>query len=242
MNTYEFCADWVRQHAGRASRVLDYGCGAGQIVALLRGRGVDAYGCDVFYEGGDYSRDVAPELAPYVSRMAGNDIPFESASFDIVLSNQVFEHVPDIDTAAAEIARVLKPGGMALNVFPDRGVWREGHCGVPFLHRFPKGSAARVYYAALLRALGIGLHKQGKPVMQWARDFCTWLDQWTYYRSRRDIHAAFGRHFGRTSHYEELWFDARLGRRFRFLPVWLRRLIVRKLAGLTLVSTEPRAA
>ena len=34
----------------------------------------------------------------------------------------------------AKISRVLKPGGMVLSLFPDKGVWREGHCGIPFLH------------------------------------------------------------------------------------------------------------
>jgi hypothetical protein len=127
-----------------------------------------------------------------------------------------------------------------LNVFPDRGVWREGHCGVPFLHRFPKHSRARVYYAALMRSLGLGAHKQDKTVMQWSRDFCTWLDMWTYYRSSREIHAIFARHFGATGHGEHLWFDARFAGRARGVPTTLQRFIVRKLAGMVLVSTQPR--
>jgi SAM-dependent methyltransferase len=172
--------------------------------------------------------------------MEGERIPFADATFNVVLSNQVFEHVPSLDKALAEIARVLAPDGIALSVFPDRSVWREGHCGVPFLHRFPKGSALRVYYAAFLHVLGFGLHRDGKSAMQWARDFCVWLDQWTHYRSRAEIHDTFRRHFDSTSHHEELWFQARLGRRLAFLPHAAQRLIVRKMAGLALVSASPR--
>jgi len=42
---------------------------------------------------------------------------------------QVLEHATDLDVVVHEIARVLKPGGSCLSLFPDKGVWREGHCG-----------------------------------------------------------------------------------------------------------------
>ena len=34
----------------------------------------------------------------------------------------------------SKIHRVLKPGGTLLSLSPDKSVWHEGHCGVPFLH------------------------------------------------------------------------------------------------------------
>jgi len=239
VNTYEFVAEWVTARIEKnEARVLDYGCGAGQIVGLLRAQGVSAYGCDVFYEGGDYSNSVPVELRSLVRRMEGGTIPFEDASFDVVTSNQVFEHVPDMQAQLREIARVLRPGGIALNVFPDASVWREGHCGIPFLHWFPKGSKLRVYYAALARACGLGAHKEGKSIMQWARGFCTWLDDWTYYRPLAEIHERFSRAVGITSHAEEDWFSARFNGRFDWLPISLRRLCVRKVAGIVLVSVR----
>ena len=98
MKTYEFVADWVSQHKVDGQfRVLDYGCGAGQIVGLLRDRGLQAFGCDVFYEGGDYSNDVPPALRSQIRRMQQGTIPFEDHSFDVVISNQVFEHVSDME-------------------------------------------------------------------------------------------------------------------------------------------------
>lgn len=235
MNTREFLADWVSRR--KPSRVLDYGCGAGEIVGALRERNIEAWGCDVFYEGGDYSTDIPAALKPFIQRMQPA-IPFESASFDLVLSNQVFEHVPDMDFALREIARMLKPGGIAVNIFPDRGVWREGHCGIPFLHRFPNGSSLRIYYAAALRKFGIGYFTQGKTAMQWSRHVCDWLDQWTHYRTASEIENRFSALIGTTRHAEEEWLHTRFNGRFDALPVWLQRLIVRKTGGLMLVSEK----
>lgn len=242
MDTYEFCCSLVARHAPAGAAILDYGCGAGQIVAGLRARGFDARGCDVFYEGGDYSPSIPRQVQPFIERMAGDRIPFPDAHFDAVISNQVMEHVPDLGVVVREIARVLKPGGVALNVFPDRGVWREGHCGVPFLHWFPKRSMPRVYYAALMRTLGLGTHKKDMSVLQWSANFCNWLDQWTYYRSAREVHAIFSQHFAATEHREQLWFEARLPGRAQTVPTPLQRFIVRKMAGMVLVSTEPRCS
>lgn len=45
-------------------------------------------------------------------------LTFSDASFDLVLCNELFEHVQDLDLAFREIARVLRPGGRLLSTFP----------------------------------------------------------------------------------------------------------------------------
>ena len=158
MDNYEFCADFaLRASSGHPGfKVLDFGCGAGEIVdAMCRG-GLDAYGCDPYYEGGDLYSRVPRELSERIFRMQGDRIPFADGTFDLVVTNMVLEHVPDLNISTAEISRVLKPGGSCLALFPHKEVWREGHCNIPFLHWFPKGSTPRIYYAAALRALGVG--------------------------------------------------------------------------------------
>ncbi len=238
VNNYEFCADWVARYLnGRTARVLDYGCGAGQIVGLLRRRNIDAVGCEVFYEGGDSSSNIPAEVAPYIKRMDAT-VPFADASFDVVLSNFVVEHVPDLDATLREISRVLKPDGCALNLFPDRGVWREGHCGIPFLHRFPKGSRVRVYYAAALRTCGLGNYKSGKSIWQWSEHFCTWLDRWTHYRPLSELERDFTTIIGPTSHIEDQWLSVRLGHKSRFIPA--KKFIARRLGAVALVSMKSR--
>lgn len=52
---------------------------------------------------------------PVVDIMASG---LPSASFDVVLTQEVLEHVPDLDAALADMARILKPGGIALGTFP----------------------------------------------------------------------------------------------------------------------------
>jgi SAM-dependent methyltransferase len=245
MDNWEFCANYISRLAtGSAASitVLDYGCGAGQIVTRLRNKGIDAKGCDIFYAGGDYSQHVPPEFfGTIIKPMENGEIPFPGESFNFVVNNQVLEHVEDIDSVLAEIHRVLKPHGKVLSLFPDKSVWREGHCGIPYLHWFPKGSKVRIYYAAFLRALGMGHFKSGKSILHWSRNFCKWLDQWTWYRSYREIRAAFDKHFVDLTHIEDNWLQERLGQRtatIGWLPKQMRRWMVRKLAGLVFICTK----
>ena len=234
MNNYEFCADFARRTAeGRADfRVLDYGCGAGQIIKLMIDDGLDAWGCETFYEGGDVSGNVPSEIRDRIHVMRDDRIPFPDGSFDLVLNNQVLEHVADLDMALSEIRRVLKPGGICLSLFPHREVWREGHCNIPLLHRFPKGRL-RVYYAAALYPLGY--FKNGKSPMQWARNFAEWIDRWCYYRSYHEIAEAFTRHLSAPTHIESEWIVSRRPV-FRLVPKLIRRMIAYKMAGLVFVT------
>ncbi len=232
MNNYEFCASFATSHLVSGARVLDYGCGGGLIVKLLRERGLDAVGCDIFYEGGNHLSGIRPEeLAATIFPMEGDKIPFPDNCFELVINNQVLEHVVDLGAVVSEMTRVLKPGGTVLSIFPDSGVWREGHCGVPFLHWFPKGSRFRVNYAYLARLLGAGYCKKNKPPRQWAEDFCVWLDMWTYYRPYAEIEAIFSRHLSKPRHLESYYMEARIGLRAGLIHPTISSLIVRKLGG-----------
>ncbi len=230
MDNYEFCARWAREAGGR---VLDYGCGAGSIVRKFREKGLEGFGCDVFY-GGAAERTLDgldADIRPHIRKIENGLIPFDDESFDAVTSNQVFEHVENLDVVLKEISRVLKPGGKLLAVFPDKALWREGHCGIPFLHWFPKRSQPRLYYAAILRALGAGLHKEDAPgVMAWSRYICDWLDKWTHYLPATELDRIFAKHFPRASRIELEWLSARLpGLPVHLVPGFVRRFATRRL-------------
>jgi SAM-dependent methyltransferase len=238
MDNYEFCASHAASRLPAGARVLDYGCGTGTIVKLLRERGFDASGCDIFPDAFTFPPD--PELfGKAILKMDGDKIPFPDNYFDMIVNNQVLEHVADLDVAVAEMARVLKPGGTVLSLFPHMGVWREGHCGVLLLHRFPKGSRFRINYAHFMRLLGHGYLTENKSPRQWAEEFCVWLDKWTYYRSYAEIEATFSRHLSRPDHLEPYWLEKRKGKFVRLLPRSLLTLIVRKLGGLVFEAHKP---
>jgi SAM-dependent methyltransferase len=249
MNNYEYCAHVAREVApggqgNGAFSVLDYGCGAGQIVRALRDSHIEAFGCDVFYQGGDYSGEVPAELlGTVIRRMEGDQIPFAPGSFDLVINNQVLEHVRDLDRVLTEMRRVLKPGGSLLSLFPDRSVWREGHVGIPFLHWFPRGSRARHYYATSLRALGMGKFKKDYGYRAWSAQACDYLDRWTVYRPYPEIRQAYERCFVGFRHVEAEWIDLRLtGSRLAplgaVLPAAVKRLVARKLAGMVILCRK----
>ncbi len=94
-----------------AIRVLDLGCGDGRSIDWFKRTGlkIDWKGLDIEGSPEANSRKrVDGEFITY----NGIDIPFQESSFDIVLSNQVFEHVRHPEAVLREIYRVLCKGGM----------------------------------------------------------------------------------------------------------------------------------
>jgi SAM-dependent methyltransferase len=101
-------ADEVRQFLRSGDRVLDWGCGLGQVSWLLARRGLAVTSFDI-KRFPDHGMVIDGDQI-----VIGEDpvlLPFPSASFDAVLSSGVLEHVVDEKASLGEIKRVLKPGG-----------------------------------------------------------------------------------------------------------------------------------
>ena len=93
-----------------AARILDVGCGDGQVSRLAWQLGAElVVGVDPTWNqiGVAHERGGGPA---YVRGPAAR-LPFADASFDAVVACLVFEHIDDVDEAIAEVARVLRPGG-----------------------------------------------------------------------------------------------------------------------------------
>jgi|GEM_PF-3232263 ubiquinone/menaquinone biosynthesis C-methylase UbiE len=196
-SNYIFAVELAKRIAGRDSfKLLDYGCGAGEIVTLALQDKLDAYGVDVFYEGGSYLDDASFSglLNSRLFVINNGQIPFPDNSFDIVTSNQVFEHIDCFDVPLKEIQRVLKFDGTFINIFPDDSVWREGHIGIPFAHSINKG-LARYVYTYLMRLFGFGYHKSNKSAKDWTIDALNWVDTWTHYKPYITITSSFSKYF-----------------------------------------------
>ena len=98
----------VEELVGR-HKVLDLGCGDGQIARALAAQGSDVLGVDPT----QLHIDVAIERGGGPRYLLGGatDIPADDNSFDAVVACLVFEHIDQMDEAMTEVARVLKPEG-----------------------------------------------------------------------------------------------------------------------------------
>ena len=101
--------------AGR--RVLDLGCGVGEYVRAFGQAGAAALGCDI--ERSRLAEGRARGARGLVAA-AGETLPFASGSLDVVVLNEVIEHVADEVDTLREVARVLAPGGRAVIFAPNR--------------------------------------------------------------------------------------------------------------------------
>jgi ubiquinone/menaquinone biosynthesis C-methylase UbiE len=111
----EYLAITDRVARERPGRVLDWGCGHGQISHLLRQRGVDVVAFD--YAEGSEPAMVRLEHYPEIEAHVSGDpvlLPFPDQHFDAVLSCGVLEHVQRPADSLRELHRVLKPGGRLL--------------------------------------------------------------------------------------------------------------------------------
>jgi SAM-dependent methyltransferase len=248
---YEYCLQWAEsvRRQDPAARILDYGCGNGDVVRAGLERGLDIFGADEFYAGAT-SRQVVEAsglLGSRIHEMRDGRLDFEDGWFDLVLSNQVFEHVADLGQVVDEVWRVLKPGGRLVALFPSSEVVREGHFGIPFVHWLPRASRLRYWYALGLRSVGLGHFTAGKSRARWTRDALDWLDRYTYYRSEAALLGTLSRRFAITAA-EGDYAAFRLGRSSRMsrlAPVarWrgagpLVRFAIRRLSGMVLVATK----
>lgn len=92
-----------------ARRVLDIGCGDGQISRLASGQGSEVIGLDPTWN----CVSVAAERGGVagVVRAGAAGLPFADGSFDAAVACLVFEHIDEVDAAIAEVSRILEPGG-----------------------------------------------------------------------------------------------------------------------------------
>jgi SAM-dependent methyltransferase len=194
---YDYVVETVRRLANTDHpRVLDFGCGAGQIVALGLERGLDMYGADTFSGCYESWRPHNQGGASDRIRMIEGGLPFPDGTFDVVVSNQVFEHIADPPRVLPEIRRVLKPGGVFLAIFPLRETWYEGHVGLYFMHRLLPYPTLQRRCLALAHRLGLGLYRDGRTPEQWADEHTHALRTGCFYHRAADVRRWWGEAFG----------------------------------------------
>lgn len=105
-------------------RVLDLGCGVGEYVRAFARRDARALGCDVELPR---LREARSRGAVNVVAAAGEALPFRTGSLDVVVLNEVIEHVTDDRATMREVGRVLAPGGTCVIFAPNRAFPFETH-------------------------------------------------------------------------------------------------------------------
>ena len=115
----------LREAAGERinGRVLVDGSGVGTYLRHLVPLSRQAIGLDIEFPRVQESH----AFAELVVCGAGEHLPFPTGSIDLVFSHEVLEHVQDDRLAAAEITRVLRPGGRLVLFCPNRGYPFETH-------------------------------------------------------------------------------------------------------------------
>jgi SAM-dependent methyltransferase len=105
-------------------RLLDLGCddGARTLIFARASRAAAVSGVDVVQERVEEARSRGVDA---VVSDIGERLPYDDATFDAVVSNQVIEHVVDTDHFVAESRRVLKPNGILVTSTENLASWHN---------------------------------------------------------------------------------------------------------------------
>ena len=142
--------------------VLEIGTGTGALLDTLIARGCRARGVELRPELIAAAHQWFGRLP--IEQVTGVALPFADASFDVVVSFDVLEHIPDTDAHLDEVSRVLRSGGSYLIQTPNKWMnvvfetirwrsftkFREDHCSLHTLGELVArldrhGFAARAY-------------------------------------------------------------------------------------------------
>ena len=158
--------DGVKSDSLHRGRALDAGMGPGRLLAALAERGWDVWGVDVSPGMVDAACARLPGAAEHLSVGSIEALPFEDASFDLVLATGVIEYV-DAPRAVRELVRVVRTGGRVIVSIPNPrapyGVWRRRvvHPATRVLRRSETGITHQrdpltpARFATLLRDAGL---------------------------------------------------------------------------------------
>lgn len=116
-----------------ATRWLDFGCGLGGLVRWVR----EQRGCSVVgFDEGYAAEQLAATGVPFVSR---EDLEQQTGTFDVVTAIEVLEHATHPNTMLADIAALLRPGGLLFLTTGNAQVFRDrlthwSYTAVPDVH------------------------------------------------------------------------------------------------------------
>lgn len=200
--------------------IMDLGCGAGRMVQAGRAKGLQFYGCG--FELRDDFDTAVPDLVQQgilrQIRPQPYELPFDDSHFDVVVSDQVLEHVMDYPTTLREIHRVLKPGGAFLHIFPARYKLVEPHIRVPL------ASVLRAqWWLKSWASIGIrNRFQQQLSVAETSAANTVFLTEHTNYLPKRTLRRLFSEYYTDVQFVERVFLKhSKRGRKVYELSAWL---------------------
>lgn len=138
-------------------KILDWGCGKGGDVLWMLEKGYNVYGVEIDMEVMNKGMELFRKKGCDPSRLRllspSGKTDFPDNFFDFTFSDQVFEHISNLESVAAELGRVTAKEGAGLHIYPAHKYLVEGHLYMPFVHWLPK-NILRKYLIALYVTLG----------------------------------------------------------------------------------------
>jgi 2-polyprenyl-3-methyl-5-hydroxy-6-metoxy-1,4-benzoquinol methylase len=167
----------IRPHLNAGSRILEIGCGAGNLLLQASQGGSYPVALDLAMQSLAFVRSRLQEAksgpqAPNgfaCTQAIGELLPFAAGSFDCILLSEVIEHLEAPQVSIREASRVLRPGGRLLLTTPNyRSLWPVMEWSVDLLNMAPKMAGeqhiSRFHPASLRRILvqsGLGIEYFG---------------------------------------------------------------------------------
>jgi SAM-dependent methyltransferase len=102
-------------------RLLDVGCGTGDLAAVFAGHGWQAFGIEPSEQAARHARAAGVKVV--VGTLA--DAPWTEGSFDAIVFNHSLEHIDNPVETLTQAARLLRPGGVLTIAVPNFGSWHR---------------------------------------------------------------------------------------------------------------------
>lgn len=150
----------------RGSAVLDVGCGDAGVPIAFGEAGAGVAGVEPSEKSVRRGRVRAEEHGVDLDLRGASaeSLPFSDATFDLVILDNVLEHVADRERTLAEIRRVLRPGGLLYMVVPKPlalySLWSDPHYELAGLVLLPR--RLQILYFERLRGGGVGTYDVGR--------------------------------------------------------------------------------